>query len=290
VIAVGETGVGKTWFSLYVASEVAKAGDRVLFVELEGTGSGFQDRLKKVGLESKLCHLVIGHGFDLLKPNSLKPLLEEVRRIQPRLIVFDCFVEAFSGVENDAGDVTTSMKMLKSLQNAVCPKASLLLLHHTGKSGADAPKGQYAARGSSVFDGAADAMLRLTRLDGSDSGPQLGVTMTKAREFARSSPMKLQVMFNQSPAFTIHEVEHSGGQPRERVAVHTAEDVALADIEQLLSVLPQKSKGDVGKAMQRQRKVSDIILAVAIDRGLVKHVNPHGYVSVTSERLHDQLA
>jgi len=289
VLAVGETGVGKTWFSLFAADQVAAKGHSVLFVELEGSASGFQDRLKKLGLESSRCHLIHGRSFDLLKPASLLPLQSEIRRLQPRLIVFDCFVEAFSGVENDAGDVTRALKALKALQCETTIKAALLMLHHTGKPGADGPRGTYSARGSSAFDGAADAVLRLTKEPSDDNRPQLGVTMTKAREFPTSPPMKLRVLFDQAPTFEVRAREQGNTDPRIARTIESIDDVQPGEIESLMQVLPMKSRAEVGKALGRQRKAAGLILDAAIKRGRVTYSRTLGYMAVVASSPGEQL-
>lgn len=277
VLAASEPNVGKTWFALYVASQVARSGGNVLFLELEGSVGSFKRRLETVGLHTESrCHAVLNAGLDLSDSATVAALEKDVKRVSPELIVVDPFAEAFTGDENASSDVNKALKKLKRLQDLVSPKATLLLLHHTSKPTKDKRGDIHNIRGSSAFGGSADVALKLW------SGPKrhgeliVNVQVVKARDTERGGPKQLAVRFDQPEPFLLGDHACEPQSAGDGLEVHSAETNTKALIDAVVAAMPQRTRLDLAKRVKVSRSKSDEALNLAIDAGRVIYAGRRG--------------
>lgn len=159
-VLYGASGIGKSFVALDYALNIAQDHD-VIYCAAEGFG-GYADRLK-----AWHQHHEKGEGkIHLTK--DIVPLLNEdevdhfisttvATDIHPALIVIDTLAWCLAGGdENSAKDMQRAMNNARRIQEYT--GAAVLLVHHTGKSGA-------SERGSSALRGAADMLIRLELKD-----------------------------------------------------------------------------------------------------------------------------
>lgn len=169
---IAPPGSGKSFLALDLVAAVARGvpwhgrrtkGGPVLYVAAEAQ-EGIWKRLEAYRLswlgdqEAAPPVFVIPQAIDLLQPDGdTQTLAATALRVGARLIVVDTLSRAFGGGdENSSQDMSRLVMNLDRLRAQ--SGAALLLVHHTGK---DTTKG---ARGSSVLNGAVDAMLEIERL------------------------------------------------------------------------------------------------------------------------------
>jgi RecA-family ATPase len=167
---VAQGGAGKSWVALELAMAVAGGPDlleigvehtgQVLYLPAEDPELALRHRLYDAAphfddaarerLDDALdVRLLMGHQVDLMQPKWAQAITEMAEG--KRLVVVDTLRRFHAGDENSASD----MARLLGVMEAICGAtgASLLFLHHTGKSAALNGGGgqQQASRGSSVL-------------------------------------------------------------------------------------------------------------------------------------------
>lgn len=167
---VAQGGAGKSWVALELAMAVAGGPDLleigveqtgpVLYLPAEDPELALRHRLFAAGphfnemaqerLDDTLEVVpLMGHAVDLMEPKWIQAITELAEG--KRLVVVDTLRRFHAGDENSASD----MARLLGVMEAICGAtgASLLFLHHTGKSAALNGGGgqQQASRGSSVL-------------------------------------------------------------------------------------------------------------------------------------------
>jgi len=169
-IVFGASGSGKTFFILDMAVCISTgrawrglpvAGGGVAYVVAEGAG-GFRDRLQAY------CHQyqidpgglpihVLADAPNMMLNEDVKALGLELKALGPlSVVVMDTYARVMGGGnENDAKDVNkvvANCQLIHKLTGAI-----VILVHHSGKDGAN------GARGSSALRGAADAEIEITK-------------------------------------------------------------------------------------------------------------------------------
>jgi hypothetical protein len=154
----GPSGVGKSFLALDYALR-ASVEHEVLYCAPEGF-MGYRSRIQAwqrfFGLIPSHFHLTSQH-LPLMDANKLSEFVKTLgkHKIHPRLFVLDTFAWSLSpGDENSARDVQVAIEACRYLQKTF--RASVLLVHHTGKVGE-------SERGSSALRAAMDVVLQLRR-------------------------------------------------------------------------------------------------------------------------------
>jgi len=83
---------------------------------------------------------------------------KEVKRLQPKIIVFDTLTKFFSADENDNGAMDDFCSWANNLRLMSCENATVILIHHPNKASEKEDVGLYSGRGGSSFSGAVRAM------------------------------------------------------------------------------------------------------------------------------------
>lgn len=181
-ILYGDPGCGKSFIALDMALTLAyglddwhgdaiqpKGPKKVLYIAGEGA-SGFQSRIRawqemhKEQIQHRQCHAkFLFQSVNFMKPDDIRLLVTAAREVGSEwaMIVVDTVSRAIPGAdENLQKDMTIFVHACDALKDAM--GAFVLGVHHTAKTG--------AMRGSSVFLGQADVVLRLTRQKGASIG------------------------------------------------------------------------------------------------------------------------
>lgn len=191
-LLIGQTGVGKTLFTLDMAAAVAAGADflgwkgkrraRVMYLDGEMPAETFKERIeivtRRYGEDIKLY----GYNRDVLGPDDMPPLdaeagqawlLREIEGVKPDLIVFDsvmCLLSGAMAEEESWRPVTPLVRKISSLRIAQ------IWLHHTGH---DATRGF----GTKTREWEMDTVAMLTAQGGGDegAGPKFQIEFTKKR-------------------------------------------------------------------------------------------------------------
>ena len=160
MVLFGPSGAGKSFIALDYSLHIAQQHP-VLYIAAEGH-TGYANR------KIAWCkHHSLGAGqlyfpddntvISLLDPQVVEDFIASVQPLQPKLIVFDTLAWCMTGGdENSTGDMQRLITHCRHIQTTT--GATVLLVHHTGKSGA-------SERGSSALRGGADMMIEVTNDD-----------------------------------------------------------------------------------------------------------------------------
>jgi hypothetical protein len=109
-------------------------------------------------------YVLTDRRIKLDRPEGLARLRQHLEAIKPDLLVIDPLARFFSGDENSARDMGALVTALDVLIQEY--DLTIIIVHHTGKPGADHREGGQRLRGSSALFGAADTVMVLDRTDG----------------------------------------------------------------------------------------------------------------------------
>ena len=158
----GPPGAGKSFVVLDYALEIAQE-QAVVYVASEGASGYLQRALAWIGYrnldESNPNFRIYIDAFNLMSPVETKKFLELIRPLSPALVVIDTMawcMAGFGGNENDTEDMMQFMVNCNALVKAL--KCTLIIVHHTSKSGA-------TERGNSALRGGSATMIEVTQDD-----------------------------------------------------------------------------------------------------------------------------
>jgi predicted transcriptional regulator len=181
-VAYGPTSAGKSFVCLDYALRLAQSMP-VVYVAAEGA-AGYAAR-KLVWCEHHKQGAgrlyFIGEAVNMLDPREVDAFTAAIIAIAPRLIVIDTLARCMiGGDENSAQDMGLFVAACDRVRAAT--GATVLAVHHTGKSGA-------SERGSSALRAACDHMIGITNDDG-----LLTVTCEKSKDAAPEAPRALRLL------------------------------------------------------------------------------------------------
>jgi hypothetical protein len=159
-----ESGTGKTWLAYYIAGCVAHGSPilgrpvrrcKALYLDGENPLCLAKQRLRDLGI-LETANLTVWGGWASSPPvGPDHPLVIDFARQHRGLIVYDSLIEFHSGSEQSSTETRAFMRRFRTLANH---GASVLILHHTGKS-----ETSKLYRGSSDIKAAVDMAYVLTR-------------------------------------------------------------------------------------------------------------------------------
>ena len=176
VLLAGSQKLGKSTFAMDAAVAVA-AGQPILgrptlagttlYVIEEGAPAGIADRLRRITARRGTpadAHVVIRKGIRADDKRRWRPLLDEVARLQPVLVVLDPLVRMHQGDEDRAHLMAPVMA---AIQQITTHGAAVIVVHHVAKhGGGEGGVVGNAARGSGAIISATDGNLILARKHG----------------------------------------------------------------------------------------------------------------------------
>lgn len=200
-VLYGPPGKGKSFFALDVSCCIAtgtpfhghdvKPG-AVFYIAGEGH-NGLARRLRAWAQHNN-CEMpsllfVSEAPTDLSSATNASKVTEAVQQLagatgeSPVLIVIDTMARNFGGDENSATDVGQFVRNADALRRHW--KATVLIVHHSGKDG------EKGARGSSALKGAADAEYEVSR---SDEDKLIRLTPRKMKDAEEPSPLAFELV------------------------------------------------------------------------------------------------
>src|ERR1051326_4434262 len=159
-----ESGTGKTWLAYAIAGAVACGNDfaglkvsvaiPVLYVDGENPVVVVQRDLHDLGI-GRTDHLHIWGGWsDSPPPGPNDECIQQFARETKGLIIFDSLVQFHTGDEQSSTETRRFMNYFRELANL---GATVIVLHHTGKSGTSK-----VYRGSSDIQASVDTAYVVT--------------------------------------------------------------------------------------------------------------------------------
>lgn len=283
-VLYGPSGAGKSFLALQWSHCIATGTDwlehnvergPVVYVAAEGMA----------GLSKRLRSLMAVHGLDrppeaLYFINDAVPLLDQAvvaeaadlcSDIAPALLVIDTYARALiGGDENSARDSGLAIRALDELRFEF--GMAVLVLHHTGKTGAD-------ERGSGALRGAADAMFRLTKAKGAEG---LILKCDKQKNYEPPEDLALELVADD---FSAHIEKFSGASPAAGRASRTARERIADEILGFLRSRHESDptpipRGEITRAVSgrggfQAQALNDLVEAGAIER--IETGNAHHY-------------
>lgn len=200
-VLYGPPGKGKSFFALDVSCCIAtgipfhghdvKPG-AVFYIAGEGH-NGLARRLRAWaqhnGVDMPSLVFVSEAPTDLSSATNAAKVAEAVQQLAdvtgeaPLLIVIDTMARNFGGDENSATDVGQFVRNADALRRRW--KATVLIVHHSGKDG------EKGARGSSALKGAADAEYEVSR---SDEDKLIRLTPRKMKDAEEPPPLAFELV------------------------------------------------------------------------------------------------
>ena len=157
VTIYGPSGVGKSFFSLWLALQIAQ-NKPVLYMAYEGE-YGYQSRIRAAqkhhGFKKGLT-LTLGQ-VDLMTDDEFLNFLDSARKVKPVVIFIDTLARSMGDLnENDTRDMNTYITRCKLIEREL--DCCVILVHHTNKGGT-------AERGNGSLRNSSDVMIRLEDRD-----------------------------------------------------------------------------------------------------------------------------
>lgn len=130
VLIGGEPGIGKSTLLLQIADQVARQGEKVVYISGEESPGQIKLRAERLGVK--------GDGLFLLPETSLEAVLEQLDNLSPRLSIVDSIQTIYSA---DTGGAPGSLAQvrectLKLMRWAKTRSIPMLLAGHVTKEGA----------------------------------------------------------------------------------------------------------------------------------------------------------
>ncbi len=232
-LLTAESGTGKTWVSYALAGAVAHGTDfigletvhlPVLYLDGENPLAIAKRNLEELGIGRTADLTVWGGWNDSPPPGPDSPIVKSFAAQRHGLLIWDSLVEFHSGDEQSSTETREFMKHFRHLAHL---GATVLILHHTGKSGTSK---QY--RGSTDIKAAVDTAYfleghptdnRLHRLELQNfksrfaPGVDFGMEFVSKKGFAGSAVSKRKPDGNQ--ILTEILTDHPGSNATEVVAL-----------------------------------------------------------------------
>lgn len=222
----------KSWLGLDLALSVASAtpclghfqvkqAGPVLVYMAEDAGHIVHERLlglcrhRKLSLKNIPLFFISEPRIHLDRATDRRRLSETVERLAPSLLVLDPLVRVHGCDENDAGAVSSMLAHLRELQRRF--ELSILLVHHTRKSGAAAAQIGLSLRGSGDFHAWGDHNLYLRRVRG-----QLELRLEHRAAATPTEPFYLELDGEQG-AVHLALLRSTGGPPAQPRHEHASQ-------------------------------------------------------------------
>ena len=152
----GAASAGKSLWAMWVATQVARGGRRVLFFSEENPLDEDIRRLKRLDPDPAFFHYVYGSGLDLTQSEHVEALLAATKGVD--LVVLDTLTATWTGDEGDNAAIAALDRDL--LLPLIRAGSTVIVLDHTGHPQAFVRRGGVnAGRGASSKGQKADVVL-----------------------------------------------------------------------------------------------------------------------------------
>jgi hypothetical protein len=231
-LLTGPIGNMKSYFSLWLGSKLAEAGQKVLFVDKENSLVMIQARARSMGLvdSDKLIYWCERPGENETAPPDFKQGLKLYHKIVETwdnpVIIFDTLNRFAPGLdENSVKDTTFITDSLMSLRNK---GATIIALHQVGKPS----EGAYQHyRGSSEIGGGSDIGLTIRGFTRNSQGAYFTLNCFKTRWLPFSD---LHIVFDTGQFYILP----SAIEPKQFFKLRT-------DITKYLNISPKVGRDEI---------------------------------------------
>jgi RecA-family ATPase len=177
MLMYGDPKVGKSFAALQLVEAVTTGTEwlgfktrkgKVVYLQLDTPRNVWQDRINTLYLKNAITDLSFPCAdresmntwpFDILNPEHLISLRDELKRLGPDLVIIDTLRESHSADENDSTEMQAAIAALV----AATQPAAMCLISHARKPGQDDNFSlMNDNRGSSYVVGRMDAIVRFT--------------------------------------------------------------------------------------------------------------------------------
>ena len=206
MLVVGPTEVGKSYFVLQMALELASGRPflyqwkvtrpfRVLLVQAEVGRSKFQDRVRKFstvyGKTEGRLRLATQYTLKLDEGGGHEALGEVLAQYETEILILDPMRPFHGGDENSSRDVERFFHALRLYQQE--RSLAVVLTHHERKPFMGMSSGnKYDARGSSLITDRPDTVLRLASNKNANMVTMTAEKLRNAEESVKPGPWKLE--------------------------------------------------------------------------------------------------
>lgn len=199
----------------------------VMIVDEENTERRLIERIKLLTDEKDLpifFHVV--HGFKLDKPGMLDSVIDEAKKLNIGLIIFDTLIRIHNFDENDASEMSKTEDAFKRLTQM---GITVVAAHHHKKQGKirvkadDVSNFAEVMRGSSAIYGMIDAHLGIHEVMVKDGVKLITLVQTKLRDAELLPPFQVKVESGDGEINFIYSGEYNASE----TAVAKAQDAIL---------------------------------------------------------------
>lgn len=234
----------------------------VMYLQIDTPRTAWGDRMTKLTVLGKDftrvffadMQMVPTYPFNANDPASLKWLTDEVKLLQPVLVIIDTLREAHSSDENDSTQMKVVITQLVSAALSMATPAAMLFLSHQKKDSAFMKQGgddlMDDARGSSYVSGRMDNVLRLTEARLTWKG-----RMGDGNVAVKWTKKKLAIIVDRSTIEDSEVVENVLNAERDKDPNVTKTDVARAVCRELK--WNPDNEADLKKAKRRLEEIWD---------------------------------
>ena len=288
-IIYSEAGVGKSFYSLSLALELARGGAwcgtqlneplEVLYVAGERE-TDLRDRAEAWTLHYEQP---LPKAFSLMrvmpqlgKETEIEALCQVIRARGARVVVIDTYARATLGIDenasSEAGQIAESLDRVREATQG----GLVLVVHHTNKTGAS---GMNSIRGSSALAGAADIALQL---DAKERG--IEVKVTKSNAGAAPEAMFYQLEPVALPALSDGWVRSNAVMVEATAAPYRKQtDKVLLEILEGFDLADGFSRADTERVLNVKRTRAGALLKELLEKGDLTNLSPESGRSSTSK-------
>jgi len=223
ILITAPPGDFKTWLALYIGKCIAKGElclgkvsqkANVYFIDKENPKGLVISRLKKIGTDENFQFC--GTWSEKEAPNLDKDISAYKELVkEDTVLIFDSLIRFHTGEENSSSDMS---KVISSLRSLTCNGASIIIIHHKGKS-------EHSYRGSSDILAGVDICYTLIK-----EGEVLKLSCDTKNRFAQ--PFTIFLKINESEEHFEFEVANS---PKKELT-----EIDLIKIQNTISDITQK--------------------------------------------------
>ena len=173
LLLYGEPGVKKSWLAEYMGFCVATGSDflgfrteqaRVLIVNFEMSSAGYHWRLRDmVGnftLQSQMYYEASPSILMLEDRAIFNRFAEDIRPIQPQVIILDCLQKCYGGDENSKEEMLVFVLHLEELMRE--HRTSVVIVHHSNRNLlSTSPMDR--SRGTTLIPGWVDTVVHMVK-------------------------------------------------------------------------------------------------------------------------------
>ena len=197
----GESGLGKGWVVLTAAVEQIRAGNKVIYLDMEDTLQSISNRLLVLGLSMAeiVANLVYLRPDDPTDAREIEALLGLVERVQPTLVILDSLGEAFGLDGIDENSDAEVAPWLRRVPRAIADMGPcVIVVDHVTKS-MDNPLYQKGSGRKRHAVGGAQYLVETTKPLVKGKGGKLRLTCAKDRNGTHlRGAVSAELVFNPS--------------------------------------------------------------------------------------------